>query len=184
MIFQISSQGRFLQRRAHPPFNKRCDPGSRLVWPWIRGPFSGSLSATGFPLTLPRLLFNISWMIEQSNAIHALSALAHDARLNVFRLLIRTGPEGLAAGEIGRSLCIPATALSFHLNRLREAGLVAKRRTGRHIVYAAEFKAMRDLLGFLSDNCCSESAFGCSDECPTSDSVTRRQGKRRRAAMP
>ena len=123
-------------------------------------------------------------MIEQSNAVHALSALAHDARLNVFRLLIRAGPEGLAAGEIGRSLSIPATALSFHLNRLREAGLVAKRRTGRHIVYAAEFSTMQELLGFLSDHCCSNSASACSDECPKTNSATSRRNKRRCAGTP
>lgn len=120
-------------------------------------------------------------MIEQKAVIGVLAALAHDARLSVLRLLLKAGPEGLAAGDIGRRLGIPATALSFHLSRLRHAGLVDARRAGRRIVYAADFEAMRDLVGFLSDQCCDESAFTCADDCPPKASQSKRPRKRRQA---
>lgn len=115
-------------------------------------------------------------MIEQSIAIDALAALAHDARLNIFRLLIGAGREGLAAGEIGQALAIPASALSFHLARLRHAGLVTRSRQGQQIVYATEFRAMQELIEFLTNNCCARSPSGCDDECPSASdaSIVRR----------
>ncbi len=92
--------------------------------------------------------------MEPGNAIDALAALAQESRLAVFRLLVREGPDGLAAGAIAEQLGIPAPTLSFHLNQLSAAGLVISRRDGRSIIYAANYPGMRDLLSFLIEDCC------------------------------
>lgn len=92
--------------------------------------------------------------MEPRGAIDALAALAQESRLAVFRLLVREGPDGLAAGAIAEQLDIPAPTLSFHLNQLSAAGLVLSRRDGRSIIYAANYTGMRDLLAFLVDDCC------------------------------
>src|SRR3546814_626082 len=92
--------------------------------------------------------------MEMKQAIDALAALAQESRLAVFRLLVREGLDGLSAGAIADVLAIPAPTLSFHLNQLSAAGLVVSRRDGRSIIYAANHPRMRDLLGFLVDDCC------------------------------
>lgn len=88
------------------------------------------------------------------DAAAALGALAQETRLEVFRLLVEAGPDGLAAGEVGRRLGLPAPTLSFHLAQLKAAGLVTARRTGRSIVYATDFARMNALLVYLTNNCC------------------------------
>lgn len=93
--------------------------------------------------------------MESMTAITALSALAQETRLAVFRLLVQAGPNGLAAGEIAARLNIQAATLSFHLRELSHAGLARASRHSRSIVYAADFNRMRELLGFLTENCCS-----------------------------
>ncbi len=100
--------------------------------------------------------------MEKQDAIAALGALAQETRLDVFRLLVREGPEGLPAGEIGEALALPAATLSFHLKELRSAGLVACERAGRSRIYRADFDAMNDLLGFLTENCCQGGCGGTS----------------------
>lgn len=92
--------------------------------------------------------------MEPERAIDALAALAQESRLTVFRLLVREGSDGLAAGTIAELLGIPAPTLSFHLSQLSAAGLVIARRDGRSIIYAANYPGMRDLLAFLVDDCC------------------------------
>lgn len=92
--------------------------------------------------------------MEPKDAIGALAALAQESRLAVFRLLVREGPDGLAAGTIAERLGIPAPTLSFHLNQLSAAGLAISRRDGRSIIYAANYPGMRDLLNFLVEDCC------------------------------
>lgn len=87
-------------------------------------------------------------------AVRSLAALAQDSRLQVFRLLIQAGPEGLPAGEIAERLGIPASTLSFHMKTLNHAGLVESRHESRFVYYSANFEAMNALLGYLSDNCC------------------------------
>ncbi len=96
--------------------------------------------------------------MKQAQAIAALSALAQDSRLEVFRLLVRTGRDGLAAGEIARQLGIPNSSLSFHLAQLQEAGLIAHRREGRSLIYSADYGCMDALVGFLTENCCGGEA--------------------------
>jgi len=112
------------------------------------------------------------------NAVAALSALAHEGRLSAFRLLVKAGPDGLAAGRLAEQLGVPPNTLSANLTILSHAGLIASRRAGRSIIYAAQFGQMRALLGFLIEDCCNgapelctpladllASAACCCDEC-------------------
>lgn len=92
--------------------------------------------------------------MELNTAISALSALAHEGRLRVFRMLVKAGVMGLAAGEIARRLDVPPNTLSANLNVLFHAGLVQSRRQGRSIIYTAQYDRMRELLGFLVEDCC------------------------------
>ncbi|MBS0296342.1 MAG: helix-turn-helix transcriptional regulator [Proteobacteria bacterium] len=92
--------------------------------------------------------------MDSPSAVTALSALAHPVRLEVFRLLVRAGEGGMAAGEIARATgCVPQT-LSGNLTVLSHARLIASRREGRSIIYAADYARMRELLGFLMEDCC------------------------------
>jgi ArsR family transcriptional regulator, arsenate/arsenite/antimonite-responsive transcriptional repressor len=100
-----------------------------------------------------RYLYNYGNM-KRSKVIGALNALAQETRLDIFRLLVQKGPEGLAAGEIGERLRQPSPTLSFHLNQLRFAGLVSSRRRSRSIIYSANFEAMNAVIGYLTENCC------------------------------
>ncbi len=92
--------------------------------------------------------------METTAAVEALAALAQETRLQVFRLLVRQGRAGAAAGEIAERLELPAPTLSFHLAHLARAGLVMPRREGRSIIYSANYSAMNSLLGYLTENCC------------------------------
>jgi ArsR family transcriptional regulator len=92
--------------------------------------------------------------MKKSTAVTALGALAQETRLEIFRLLVQQGPDGVAAGEIGDRLGLPSPTLSFHLSQLRFAGLVTSRRVSRSIIYSANFKAMNGLLAYLTENCC------------------------------
>jgi ArsR family transcriptional regulator len=92
--------------------------------------------------------------MQPTNAVGALSALAHPGRLGVFRLLVKAGPEGLAAGDIARSTGSLANTLSTNLGILAAAGLVASKRDGRSIIYTAGYDQMRELLAFLMEDCC------------------------------
>lgn len=96
------------------------------------------------------------------NAVEALSALAQDTRLAVFRLLVRAGLDGMPAGEIAEELGVRPNTLSTHLTILEHAGLLGSRREGRSIIYAADYDRMRDLLGFLMEDCCAGRAEICA----------------------
>jgi ArsR family transcriptional regulator len=93
--------------------------------------------------------------MEKTDAVAALAALAQDNRLDVFRLLVQAGPAGLAAGEIAEALSIAPNTLTFHFDRLRQAGLIEVRRDGRSMIYAARYETMNGLLSFLRQNCCA-----------------------------
>src|SRR4051812_12487844 len=99
--------------------------------------------------------------MEKTDAVTALAALAQDNRLDVFRLLVEAGPEGMPAGEVASALGLAANTLTFHFDRLRTAGLVTVQRNGRSMIYAARFETMNALLGYLTDNCCG----GQPDKC-------------------
>jgi len=92
--------------------------------------------------------------MKKRDAVAILSALAQDSRLDVFRLLVEAGQQGMPAGHIAASLKVPPSALTFHLDRLREAGLIAVRRDGRSMIYAAQIDAMNSLVSYLTDHCC------------------------------
>ena len=92
--------------------------------------------------------------MKRTRVVAALGALAQETRLEVFRLLVQEGPEGLPAGEIGERLGLPSPTLSFHLNQLKFAGMVSSRRASRSIIYCANFKAMQGLIDYLTENCC------------------------------
>jgi ArsR family transcriptional regulator len=100
--------------------------------------------------------------MESPAAVTALSALAHPGRLEVFRLLVRAGPDGLAAGDIARATGSLANTLSANLNVLSGAGLVSSRREGRSIIYAAGYDRMRELLAFLMEDCCGGNSEICA----------------------
>jgi DNA-binding transcriptional ArsR family regulator len=92
--------------------------------------------------------------MDTKTAVRSLAALAQDSRLEVFRLLVQAGPEGLPAGEIAARLEIPSSTLSFHVKSLEHAGLVEARQEGRFIYYTAAFEEMTSLIAFLGENCC------------------------------
>ena len=94
-------------------------------------------------------------LMETQNAVGALSALAHPGRLEVFRLLVQAGADGMAAGDIARATGSLPNTLSTNLNILASAGLVASRRDGRSIIYTAGYGQMRELLAFLMEDCCA-----------------------------
>ncbi len=92
--------------------------------------------------------------MKKADAVAILAALAQDNRLDVFRLLVEAGPDGMPAGHIATSLKLGPSALTFHLDRLRDAGLIAVRREGRSMIYAARIGAMNALVSYLTDHCC------------------------------
>ena len=92
--------------------------------------------------------------MEKETAVAALAALAQDNRLDVFRLLVQAGPDGLSAGTVAERLKLAPNTLTFHFDRLRHAGLVTVRRAGRSMIYAARYDSMQALLAYLSENCC------------------------------
>lgn len=92
--------------------------------------------------------------MELNDAVGALSALAQESRLKVFRLLVRAGPSGLAAGDIAKKLHVPRNTMSAHLAILARARLVASRKQGRSVIYAVDIEGTREMLSFLIEDCC------------------------------
>ncbi|HEY2135900.1 MAG TPA: helix-turn-helix domain-containing protein [Xanthobacteraceae bacterium] len=108
----------------------------------------------------------------------ALAALAQENRLDVFRLLVEAGPEGMPAGGVAGALALAPNTLTFHFDRLREAGLVRVRRDGRQMIYAAEFDAMNALIGYLTDNCCQGRVEQCAPAaCRPAEQPARRKAR-------
>ena len=103
-------------------------------------------------------------------ALAALSALAQEHRLAIFRLLVQAGPEGLAAGDIAEALKIPPSSLSFHLSHLKQGGIVGVERQGRSIIYRADFAAMNGLMAYMLENCCQG---GCA--APVSEQIKQKE---------
>ena len=100
--------------------------------------------------------------MKNVEAVSALSALAQENRLDVFRLLVQAGPEGMPAGGVAAALKLAPNTLTFHFDRLRDVGLVTVRREGRSMIYAARFEVMNELVGFLTENCCQGSGEQCA----------------------
>ena len=111
--------------------------------------------------------------MKSATAIEALSALAQEHRLALFRLLVQAGDKGMAAGAIADSLGVPNSSLSFHLAQLRGAGLILQERQHRSLIYRANYKAMNALLDYLTENCCAGT--GCGAEASSEISLTERK---------
>jgi DNA-binding transcriptional ArsR family regulator len=110
--------------------------------------------------------------MDISTTVRALGALAQESRLRAFRLLVNSGPDGLAAGEIARQLDIPHNTLSSHLAILSNAGLLVSRRESRSIIYSIDFDGTRELLAFLMEDCCHGQPELCE---PVLDSLLARR---------
>lgn len=106
-----------------------------------------------------------------NQALDALSALAQESRLNIFRRLVEAGPAGLPAGRIGQELDLPPATLSFHLAHLARAGLARSRQEGRFVIYCADFDSMNALVGYLTENCCGGRG------CAPADNLASMKGK-------
>ena len=113
--------------------------------------------------------------MKSLDAISALSALASDARLAVFRLLVKRGPEGYTPSDLTKRLEVPAPTLSFHLRGLVQSGLVISRREGRNLYYSPNFERMNALVGFLTENCCSLAGEDCGTDCAPLAAPTQRR---------
>lgn len=116
--------------------------------------------------------------MKPKDAITALSALASEPRLAVYRLLVKRGPDGYTPSELAGRLGLPAPTLSFHLKGLVHAGLVTSRREARNLFYSPNFERMNVLVGFLSENCCSLADQACHRTCepqPTSQAQPRKR---------
>lgn len=124
--------------------------------------------------------------MESLTAVQMLSALGHEARLAIFRLLVKAGDEGIAAGEIARTLNTLPNSLSANLKVMSNAGLIHARREGRSIIYSADYGAMSGMLGFLLEDCCDgapevcaplsavlDRAAICASTCPPALGATR-----------
>src|ERR1700756_5520392 len=108
--------------------------------------------------------------MKKHDALGALAALAQENRLDVFRLLVEAGPAGMPAGSVANALRLAPNTLTFHFDRLRDAGLVTVHREGRSMIYAARYETMDGLLAFLTENCCK----GMADRCePTNRKSSR-----------
>jgi DNA-binding transcriptional ArsR family regulator len=105
----------------------------------------------------------------------ALSALGHETRLELFRLLVQRGPQGWPAGVLAEKLGIAAPILSFHAKALAHVGLIESRSEGRNKLYRANFRAMTVLVDFLGTQCCSSADAGCATDCIPAASIRRRR---------
>jgi ArsR family transcriptional regulator len=112
--------------------------------------------------------------MEKHHAVAALAALAQDNRLDVFRLLVEAGPQGMPAGSVANAIGLAPNTLTFHFDRLRDAGLVTVRREGRSMIYTAQYDTMNTLLAYLTENCCQ----GAQQDCPPATVCKPAQMKR------
>ena len=122
---------------------------------------------THWHLDFPTKLVNSTCM-ELHNASNALSALSQTSRLELFRLLVISGDDGMPAGQISTELNIPKPTLSFHLKELSTAGLILAERHGRSITYKINIEGIRELMEFLTEDCCQ----GRADLCNLSNNST------------
>lgn len=113
--------------------------------------------------------------MKAEDVVVALGALAQDSRLAIYRLLVKRGPEGYSPTDLVEKIDIPAPTLSFHLKELQRAGLIASRREGRFLYYSANFDRMRDLIGFLTEKCCSLADVECDSACVPIPAARRRR---------
>jgi DNA-binding transcriptional ArsR family regulator len=114
--------------------------------------------------------------MEKMDALAALAAIAQESRLDIYRLLVQAGTDGLPAGQIAEQLGLPSATLAFHLKELKNARLVTFTRNGRSLIYAAAYPTMNALLGYLTENCCQGNPAACGLDAPSCTPSTARQG--------
>lgn len=114
--------------------------------------------------------------MEKSDAVAALGALAQDTRLDMFRLLVQAGAQGMPAGHIGERLGLPSATLAFHLKELKNAGLATCTRNGRSLIYTAAYPTMNALLEYLTENCCQGNLSACGLEASACTPSTASKG--------
>jgi DNA-binding transcriptional ArsR family regulator len=102
--------------------------------------------------------------MDKLKVIEALGALAQESRLDIFRLLVEKGQDGMMMSAIGEALDLPHATLSFHLDKLRQAGLVTNKREGRSVIYSANYDALVGSIRYLTENCCRDSDRSCRVE--------------------
>jgi len=117
--------------------------------------------------------------MKKPDALAALAGLAQDNRLDVFRLLVEAGRDGMPAGAVAEALDLAPNTLTFHFDRLRDAGLVAVRREGRSMIYAARYETMNALIAYLTENCCR----GRADQCMPIKGEKAAQSRSRRKEL-
>jgi len=115
--------------------------------------------------------------VDSTSAVSALGALAQEHRLALFRLLVQAGEDGMPAGGIAEALGVPNSSLSFHLAQLKKAGLVWQERRHRSIIYRADYAAMNDLVGYLTENCCAGADCGVATGCAVETSPAQPERK-------
>ena len=118
--------------------------------------------------------------MKTTTVITALGALAHEYRLAIYRLLVEQGPTGLPAGVIGERIGLVPSSLTFHLQSLQRAGLITQLRASRQLIYSADYGVMNELVGYLTDKCCTAVAGSCAVECKPVRAV--RPARRSKAA--
>jgi ArsR family transcriptional regulator, arsenate/arsenite/antimonite-responsive transcriptional repressor len=118
--------------------------------------------------------------MDKKETVAALAALAHGSRLDVFRLLVKRGVDGFTPGDLAEKLSIPNPTLSFHIKELVHAGLVIARRESRFIYYSPNFERINELIGYLTENCCSLSNGDCTTDClPVATQSKPKQSRKR-----
>jgi ArsR family transcriptional regulator, arsenate/arsenite/antimonite-responsive transcriptional repressor len=118
--------------------------------------------------------------MKTTQVIGALGALAHEYRLAIYRLLVEQGPGGLPAGAIGERIGLVPSSLTFHLQALQRAGLIARMRASRQLIYSADYRVMNELVGYLTDKCCTAGEGTCATECKPERA--EKSARRRKAA--
>ena len=121
-------------------------------------------------------------MTKHRLAVTALTALAHEYRLSIYRMLVEAGPDGLSAGTIATRLKLPPSSLTFHLQHLHRSGLITQQRNSRQLIYSADFEAMNGLVGYLTENCCRGEIAGCAPKCAPTRDLRKSARKTSRAA--
>jgi ArsR family transcriptional regulator, arsenate/arsenite/antimonite-responsive transcriptional repressor len=146
-----------------PSYQKRAKGFVRTTAPLVKvHPRTHVINASPDVTTLAVIS---SDAMKTVDVINALGALAHEYRLAIYRLLVEQGPQGLPAGAIGEKVGLVPSSLTFHLQSLQRAGLITQLRASRQLIYSADFGVMNELVGYLTDKCCSASGESCATDC-------------------